>query len=234
MLHDLAVAAREAANAAPGGNAARTLRKRRQRADEAALALDANSATAQNGLGLLAVDNGRDDEAAKAFERATAIDPNNATYWTNLGNARRALGDRTGAEQAYRKALELDARAADAANGLGVLLVEAKRPAEAAAWFERAIAAAPDLVEARLNLGIALQESGQSARAADAYRQVLAAPAQYKRERDAASKLLASLEGASADGFGDSPWRSGSPHWPSRWRAARARRHRSRRPATCC
>ncbi len=153
------------------------------------------SATAQNGLGLLAVDNGRDDEAAKAFERATAIDPNNATYWTNLGNARRALDDRTGAEQAYRKALELDAHAADAANGLGVLLVEAKRPADAATWFERAIQAAPDLVEARLNLGIALQESGQSARAADAYRQVLAAPAKYKRERDAASKLLASLEG---------------------------------------
>jgi len=195
VLHDLAVAAREAANAAPGADAARTLRIEAQRADEAALALDATSATAQNGLGLLAVDNGRDDEAAKAFERATAIDPNNATYWTNLGNARRALDDRTGAEQAYRKALELDAHAADAANGLGVLLVEAKRPADAATWFERAIQAAPDLVEARLNLGIALQESGQSARAADAYRRVLAAPAKYKRERDAASKLLASLEG---------------------------------------
>jgi len=192
-LHDLAVAAREAANAAPGVEAARKLRLEAQRADEAALALDAKSATAHNGLGLLAVDNGRDGEAAKAFEQATAIDPNNATYWTNLGNARRALGDRTGAEQAYRKALELDARGADAANGLGVLLVEAKRPADAAPWFERAIEAAPDLVEARLNLGIALQESGQSARAAEAYRQVLAAPAKYKRERDAASKLLASL-----------------------------------------
>ena len=196
VLHDLAVAARDAANAAPAGEAARKLRLEAQRADEAALALDAKSATAQNGLGLLAVDNGRDDEAAKAFERATAIDPNNASYWTNLGNARRALGDRTGAEHAYRKALDLDARAADAANGLGVLLVEAKRPADAAAWFERAIEASPDLVEARLNLGIALQESGQPSRAAAAYRQVLAAPPRYKREREAASKLLASLEGA--------------------------------------
>jgi choline-sulfatase len=193
VLHDLAVAAREAANAAAPGDAARKLRVEAQRADEAALALDANSATAQNGLGLLAVDNGRDDEAAKAFERATTIDPNNATYWTNLGNARRALGDRAGAEHAYRSALEIDARAADAANGLGVLLVEAQRPAEAAPWFERAIAAAPDLVEARLNLGIALQQSGQTARAAAAYRQVLEAPARYFRERDAASKLLASL-----------------------------------------
>ena len=69
----------------------------------------------------------------------------------------------------------------------------AGRPAEAAPWLERAIAAAPDLVEARLNLGIALQQSGQPARASEAYRQVLAAPARFKRERDAAAKLLAAL-----------------------------------------
>jgi Tfp pilus assembly protein PilF len=129
----------------------------------------------------------------KSFERATASDPNNASYWTNLGNARRALGDRGGAEQAYRKALDVDAHAADAANGFGVLLVEMNRPADAVPYFERAIAATPDLVEARLNLGIALQQSGQTARAAEAYRQVLAAPARFKRERDAAAKLLSAM-----------------------------------------
>jgi choline-sulfatase len=195
LLHDLAVAARDAANLAHGAEG-RALREEAMRAEQAALALDSTSATAQNGLGLLAIDNGRAADAAKAFERAVALDANNASYWTNLGNARRALGDRTGAEHAYRKALEVDARAADAANGLGVLLVEANQPGDAAAWFERAIAAAPDLVEARLNLGIALQQSGQTARAEAAYRQVLTAPARYTRERDAATKLLASLEGA--------------------------------------
>ena len=193
LFHDLAVAARDAANAAPGAIGGRALREEATRADQASLALDPNSATAHNGLGLLAADEGRAAVAAKAFEQAARIDPNNAPYWANLGNARRALGDRTGAEQAYRRALEVDPRAADAANGVGVLLVEANRPAEAAPWFERAIAAAPDLVEARLNLGIALQQSGQRARAAEAYRQVLAAPARFKRERDAASKLLAAL-----------------------------------------
>jgi Flp pilus assembly protein TadD len=195
LLHDLAVSAREAANLATGA-AGRALREEAVRAEQAALALDATSATAQNGLGLLAIDDGRVADAARAFERAVAIDATNASYWTNLGNARRALGDRIGAEQAYRKALDVDARAADAANGLGVLLVEANRPADAAPWFERAIAAAPDLVEARLNLGIAFQQSGQAARAEAAYRQVLAAPARHTRERDAASKLLAALEAA--------------------------------------
>ena len=71
--------------------------------------------------------------------------------------------------------------------------METKRPTEAIPLFERAIAAAPDFQEARLNLGIALQESGQIARAADTYRQVMAAPPRYKRERDAAAKLLAAL-----------------------------------------
>lgn len=195
LLHDLAVAARDAGSAATVPGAARALREEAERADRAALVLDPSSAMALNGLGLLAIDDGRPADAARLFERATANDANNASYWTNLGNARRALGDRAGAEQAYRKAIDLDVHAADAANGLGVLLVESNRPAEAVPYFERAIAASPDLVEARLNLGIAFQQSGQAARAAEAYRQVLAAPARHTRERQAAAKLLAGLGG---------------------------------------
>jgi choline-sulfatase len=192
LLHDLAVAARNAAAKTPGP-AANALLDEAVRADRAALVLSPNSAVAHNGLGLLAVDLNRPQDALKEFERASTIDPNNASYSTNVGNARRAVGDASGAEQAYRRALELDPRAADAVNGLGVLLVETKRPTEAIPLFERAIAAAPDFQEARLNLGIALQESGQTARAADTYRQVLAAPPRYKRERDAAAKLLTAL-----------------------------------------
>ena len=195
LLHDLAVSARDAANAAHG-TTARAMRDEARRTDEAALALDPNSAIAHNGLGLLAIDNDQPGDAVKAFERAAAIDPNNAWYWTNLGNARRATGDRGGAEQAFRRALDVDARAAGAANGLGVLLVEAHRAAEAAPWFERAIGAAPDLVEARLNLGIALQSAGNAAGAAEAYRLVLAARGNHPREKDAAAKLLAALGAA--------------------------------------
>jgi arylsulfatase A-like enzyme len=195
ILHDLAVAARAAANEVRGARA-EALRGEARRAEQAALVLQPASAAALNGVGLLAIDEGHPADAVKAFERAAAADSNNAPYWANLGNARRAIADRAGAEQAYRRALEIDARTADAANGLGVLLVEANRSAEAAPWFERAIAAAPDLVEARLNLGIALQQSGQTARAADTYRQVLAARGSHPREKDAARKLLAAIGSA--------------------------------------
>jgi len=193
LIHDLAVTARDAASAAVGP-LAESLRDEAARADQAAVALDPHSATALNGLGLLAIDAGRPADAAKSFERAAAIDPNNASYWANLGNARRAGSDRAGAEQAYRRALDVDPRYADAANGLGVLLVEAQRPGEAVSWFERALSAAPDLVEARLNLGIALQQSGEVSRAADAYRTVIKTAPHGAREREAAAQLLAALE----------------------------------------
>ena len=151
------------------------------------------SATARNGLGLLAIDQDWPQDAVKEFEQATTIDPTNASYWANLGNARRAVHDSAGAEQAYRRALEVDPRTADAVNGLGVLLVETQRPAEAVPLFERAVAVAPDFQEARLNLGIALQQSGQAARAVDTYRQVLQARGNHPREKEAATQLLRAL-----------------------------------------
>ncbi|HEX7138156.1 MAG TPA: sulfatase-like hydrolase/transferase [Vicinamibacterales bacterium] len=192
VLHDLAVAARETAGQTRSAEAVMLLEEAAN-AEQAALALQPQSAIARNGLGLLAVDAQRPADAAREFEQATALDPGNASYWTNLGNARRALGDAASAEAAYKRALDADPNAADAANGLGVLLVEARRPGEAAQWFDRALRSAPEFVEARLNLGIALQESGDTARAADAFRGVIAAGGEHPREKDAARKLLASM-----------------------------------------
>jgi arylsulfatase A-like enzyme/Flp pilus assembly protein TadD len=197
LLHDLAVAARDAAGRATGAEAS-ALRDEAEQAERAAIALSPaspGSALSHNGLGLMAIDAGRAPEAASEFERAATLDPNNAAYATNLGNAWRAIGDRGGAEQAYRRALAIDSGSADAANGLGVLLVEANRPNEAIAWFERALAAAPGSVEARLNLGIAQQQSGDLGRAAQTYRLVLATRGASK-EKEAAARLLAALGAA--------------------------------------
>jgi choline-sulfatase len=180
LFHDLAVAARAA------GHVAESLK-----AEQAALALEGRNPAALNGLGLLHAEAGRAEDAARAFEQAASLDPSNASYWTNLGNARRALSGFPQAEAAYRRALDVDPTYADAANGLGTILVQTGKPADAVQWFERATAHAPDFYEARLNLGIALQESGQPERANAVYREILAkAPARFKRERDAAGKLL--------------------------------------------
>ena len=136
LLHDLAVAARDAADERRRHGGAPCARKRPRRTSG-----DRARAEERDGAQRPRPDRGRRGPAAarrRRSNRRPAIDPTNAPYWANLGNARRALSDRAGAEQAYRRALDVDARAADAANGLGVLLVEAKRPAEAMPWFERA------------------------------------------------------------------------------------------------
>jgi arylsulfatase A-like enzyme/Tfp pilus assembly protein PilF len=190
VLHDLAVAAKAAADESRGN---RALIEEAEKAERAAVALDPANAVARNGLGLLAIDQGRAQDAIREFAGAVERDPNNASYRANLGNARRAAGDAAGAEQAYRAALEVDPQSVDAANGLGVLLVEQRRAADAVPWLERAVAAAPGFVEARLNLAIARQQSGDMKRAAEAYRAVLASPGEHAREKQAARELLAAL-----------------------------------------
>lgn len=182
LLHDLAVAARDAGEPAEG-----------LRAEQAALTVDPNNAAAFNGLGLLHADAGRAAEAAEAFERAVSLDRTDPSIWSNLGNARRAQGNLPAARQAYQAALAVDATWPDAANGVGVLEVQAGRAAEGIRWFEKALGRAPDFVEARLNLGIACQEAGQTGRARAEYQAVLRAPARFARERDAARTLLEGL-----------------------------------------
>ena len=182
LFHDMAVAAREAGDAAEA-----------RRAEDASLTLAPEQAAPHNGLGLLHADAGRHDEARGAFAEAVRLDPTNVSYRVNLGNACRALGDPDGAERAYRTALEVDPRAIDALNGLGAVLVQRGRPAEAVPWFERALAIDASFVAGRLNLGIALQESGETARAAEQYREVLRAPSRFARERQAAAALLKGL-----------------------------------------
>ena len=182
LFHDFSVAASRAGQ-----------REEAIRAEQAAVALDPRNAAAHNGLGLMLVEDNRMGPAREAFERAVQLDGTSADYLANLGNTLRATGDRTRAETVYRRALTLDPGAANALNGLGVLLVENQRPLDAVSYLEQAVSSNPDFWEARLNLGIAYQTAGQIDRAIATYRAVAAAPARFRRERQAAADLLASL-----------------------------------------
>lgn len=180
LFHDLAVAARDA------GDPAEALK-----AEQAALALDDNYAAAHHGLGLLYAEAGRGGEALGPFTRAVELDAGNAAYWADLGNAQRDDGDVTRADEAYGRALTLDPQHADAANGRGVLLVQAGRPADAIGWFTRALNRDANFHGARLNLGIAYQQSGQPALARQTFLDLQRRAPRGSRERDAATKLLA-------------------------------------------
>jgi Flp pilus assembly protein TadD len=59
-------------------------------------------------LGVIAAQQGKQDEALAAFEKVTQIDPKEADTFFEFGKIRLQKGDREGARAAFRKASELD------------------------------------------------------------------------------------------------------------------------------
>jgi aspartyl/asparaginyl beta-hydroxylase (cupin superfamily) len=95
-------AARQARRAGHGGEAAELLHGLIARAGELPAAL--------NALGLQALAEGRQAEAATFFRRAIAADPHSPELWMNLAKAFREQGDDAGERQALEGALALDQR----------------------------------------------------------------------------------------------------------------------------
>jgi Flp pilus assembly protein TadD len=94
------------------GNAKRASgdRSGAETAYRSALELDAGSANALNGLGVLLVETGRPAEAVPVFEKAVTSDP---TLWEarlNLGIALQTAGQLDAAAAAYRAVLAAPAR----------------------------------------------------------------------------------------------------------------------------
>ncbi len=112
------------------GNACRAGGEARE-ADEAyrrALALDAGSVDAMNGIGVLLVQAERAAEALPWFEGAVAASPDFYEAWLNLGIARQALRDGKGAADAYRHVLGAPARYAKERSAASQLLASLRSP----------------------------------------------------------------------------------------------------------
>jgi hypothetical protein len=72
-----------------------------------AIATDAGSSFAWDGLGLVLLRRELRSDARNAFERAVQINPSNATAWVHLGLAFEFLDNPSGALNAYRQALAI-------------------------------------------------------------------------------------------------------------------------------
>ena len=153
--------------------------------------------SAHNGLGLLAVDRDRPQDAVKRIR---------ARRRRSIRTTRRT--GRISATRAARSAIAAAPNRRTAARSTSTRATPTPPTASACCWSKRrrpaeavAVVRARDRGRARFRRGAAeprhrAAAGGQTARAADAYRQVLAAPPRYKRERDAAAKLLAALGAA--------------------------------------
>jgi tetratricopeptide (TPR) repeat protein/peroxiredoxin len=111
-------------------------------------------ANAWNNLGIIAMQEGRAEEATRCFQQALRLNPDNLIALNNLGNAHRQRKSWDAARQAFERALEVSPDDPDANYGLGMVYAQADDSAHAYEYLQRALKFRPDYPEALNNLGI--------------------------------------------------------------------------------
>ena len=155
--------------------------QRERRYDEAmdayreAVRLDANLATAWNGLGNVLRIRARHEEARAALERALELDPGAPAAHLNLGRVHYDQGRFPAALGCFEKAVELDPDYCQALHNLGKLCYAEGSMDEAIDFLRRAVALQPKRVTAQNDLGLALLERGDHAAALTCFESALAA-----------------------------------------------------------
>jgi predicted TPR repeat methyltransferase len=137
--------------------------------------------------GVLAHQQGRNDEALALIERSLALALDQADWFSNLGIVLQSDGRLDRAIDAYQRAIAIDPGHANAHSNLGVLLRATGRQVEAEAAYRTAIQLDPAHVDAYTNLGILLDGLKRTEEAAACYCKVITL---RPRHRDA-RKLLA-------------------------------------------
>jgi tetratricopeptide (TPR) repeat protein len=137
-------------------------------------------------LGLIAMQTGRSQTAARLIGKAIALKPDYVDAYNNRGLALQELGRFEEAMASFDKAIALRPDDADLYSNRGLALEALKRPAEALASYDKAIAHRPDFPEAHNNRGNALQSLQLPSEALAAHAKAIAlrpdyAPAHYNQ-----------------------------------------------------
>ncbi len=137
--------------------------------------------------GVLAHQQGRNDEAVQLIEQSLALAPDRADCYSNLGIVFQSEGKWDAAIAAYRRAIDLDPCHANAYSNLGVLLRATGRPSEAEEAYRKAIQANPGHIDAYTNFGILLNGTNRTEEAAACFCKVITLRPKHRDAR----KLLA-------------------------------------------
>jgi predicted TPR repeat methyltransferase len=137
--------------------------------------------------GVLAHQQGRNDEAIASIGRSLALVPDEADWHSNLGIVLQSTDKLDLAIASYRRAIALDPGHANAHSNLGVLLRATGQPVEAEAAYRAAIRLDPAHVDAYTNLGILLNGLKRTDEAAACYSRVVTLQPRHREAR----KLLA-------------------------------------------
>lgn len=127
----------------------------------AVIAVDPNSAIANNDLGNLLRNQGKLDEAIEHYHRVIKANPTYPAVYYNLGNALSSQGKIDESIESYRAAIERLPTFTRAYYSLGLALVVQGRQDEARENFEQAVRLDPGFAEAHNNLGLILASRGR-------------------------------------------------------------------------
>jgi Flp pilus assembly protein TadD len=124
-------------------------------------------------LGVIALQGGEPEEAARLIGRAVQTQPSNPGFHANLAQAYLAAQRYADAHRAFRRAAGLDPRNPQFAVGAAVCLAEQGFAAEAERDLRSVARQHPGYPLAWYNLGNVLRDAGRSREAADSYRQAI-------------------------------------------------------------
>jgi len=139
----------------------------------AALAIRADSPSAQNNLGMALVELGRPSEALEHFDSALRLKPAFAGAHNSRGIALRALSRHDAALASFDAALAIKPAYAEAWYNRALTAHDLKQHAMAAENCARALSILPTYAEAWNLRGLALQEMGRTDDALESYRRAL-------------------------------------------------------------
>ena len=124
-------------------------------------------------LGLVAHQQGRNEDAKRFIADAVKSNDQNALYHNNLGEVMRILGETEGGAQCFRAAIALQPRYSLAHNNLGLMLFQLGQADAAVEEFHTAIDIEPDAERVHNNLGVVLEAMGRLDDAIPSFRRSL-------------------------------------------------------------
>jgi predicted TPR repeat methyltransferase len=133
--------------------------------------------------GVLAHQQGRNEDAIALIGRSLALESNEADWHSNFGIVLQSADEVDLAIASYRRAIDLDPGHANAHNNLGVLLRATGQPVEAEAAYRAAIKLDPEHIDAYTNLGILLNGLKRTEEAAACYSRVVTLRPKYREAR---------------------------------------------------
>jgi predicted TPR repeat methyltransferase len=133
--------------------------------------------------GVLAHQQGRNDEAVMLIEKSLALQPDRADCYNNLGIILQSSGKLERAIEAYERAIALDPSHANAYSNLGVLLRASGKASQAEAAYRRAIRLDSDHIDAYTNLGILLNGLKRTEEAAACFSKVITLRPSHREAR---------------------------------------------------